>query len=150
MNKDPSAVTPKSSTSGQCRSYVHPKCGGITRVGGHEFLVLADPFSFVTKTLCADCQEYQELDQVTWTDTDEKISSYRSRVRSELSLISRMWAYAIGPFVGACIGGIIGACWPPHRVPEIVAGVIGGGIVGWLVLQIPARKYLGMDFRDRI
>jgi len=127
-----------------------PGCGGNTRVDGHEFLVLADPFSFVTKTMCSVCLEYPELDQVAWSDTDETIANYRRRVRSELLPLARVWAYAVGPLVGALIGSIVGACWPPHRTPEIITGVIGGAIIGWLVLQMPARRYLGMDFRHRI
>jgi hypothetical protein len=148
LNKDPSLVTPGDLMSGTpSRSYTHLECEGSTVVDGREFVVLADPFSFVSKTKCASCGEFVELDRVAWSDTRETISSFRERLRLNLSLIARVWAYVVGPLNGAITGAVIGMCWPPHKAPEIVTGVIGGAIIGWLVLQIPARQYLGMDFR---
>lgn len=150
MGKVPSHVASNHSAHDSlCRVYVHTKCGQSTVVDGREFVVLSDPFAFVEKTLCSHCGTPVDLEDVVWTDTNESIRFSREQTRSKLSLPARAWAYAIGPILGALIGSVAGACWPPHKVPEIVTGLIGGAIIGWLVLQIPARQYLGMDFRRK-
>lgn len=148
MSRDPSAVVPKEpNIVGPSRVYVHQECGGATSVNGHEFVVLADPFSFVSKTLCSQCLEFASLDRFAWADSKENIADYRHRIRSQMSPLMIALAYAVGPIFGALIGGVIGVFWPPGKIPETVTGVIGGGIVGWLVLQIPCRKYFGFDYR---
>jgi hypothetical protein len=121
-----------------------------TVVDGREFVVLADPFSFVSKTLCTACGEDVELGDVTWSDTSESILAFRQRIRAQVSPMAGLWAYAVGPLIGHVVGGIAGACWPPHKPPDVVAGAICGAIVGWLVLQTPARQHLGMDFRRQV
>lgn len=146
--KSPSQVTPENSSDGSpSRVYTHKPCGGSTVVSGREFLVLSDPFAFVEKSYCAECQTYAALDDVVWSDSQELIQFCRKQTRRSLSPLAYAWGYAVGPLVGAIGGGVAGACWPPHTIPEIVTGVIGGAIIGWLVLQVPARQFLGMDFR---
>src|SRR5262245_41553033 len=73
------------------RAYKHEKCGCETAAGGDALVLLECPFRPVDSTLCAGCCEYDPLDQVCWSDSCDRISHDRIRVRDAIPFWRRLY-----------------------------------------------------------
>jgi len=78
------------------RAYRHFGCGCETAAAGDALVLLECPFRPVDSTLCAGCGEYAPLDQVTWSDSGEIISEYRTRVYSSVTFWRRVYLMTLG------------------------------------------------------
>src|SRR5262245_54768590 len=90
------------------RVYVHDLCGGETRVSGHHFAHICDPFWPSTGTYCCPCEGFAPLHEVRWIETEEPVSEYRRRQRSQTPALVKIWRLGMGFLVGAAIGALIG------------------------------------------
>jgi hypothetical protein len=73
------------------RAYRHVSCGMDTLVAGDDYVLLECPFRPVTSTFCCGCQKFVLLNEVRWVDTDEKISTYRERVKASVPWWKRIY-----------------------------------------------------------
>ncbi len=122
------------------REYRHRECGGLTRIEGYAFLVLANPFSCVTPTWCRECRRFAPLDELEWADTGEDLASYRDRLLVAAPFGRRCLLAFSGVLAGALAGLVVGlplgllawdaSWWPWARDFVNVFFVMTGGIVG--------------------
>jgi hypothetical protein len=78
------------------RSYRHAGCGQTTLVSGDDYVLLECPFRPVPRTFCCGCQQFVGLEEVRWTDSDERISDYRARVYASVPFWRRIWLAVFG------------------------------------------------------
>jgi hypothetical protein len=128
------------------RSYVHDGCGGVTVVSGDDFERIANPFTFVSQTYCAECGEHVSLSEVRWEDTGEKISRYRARVRDKAPARAKLVGYVAGPLGGFLIGAGVGQYFG-GGLGALAGGLAGmGGVVAFVTPYL-TRWFGGVDFR---
>jgi hypothetical protein len=128
------------------RSYVHDGCGGVTVVSGDDFERIANPFTFVWQTYCAECGEHVSLSEVRWEDTGEKVSRYRARVGGKAPARAKLIGYVAGPLAGFLIGAGVGQYFG-GALGAFAGGVAGlGGVVAFVTPYL--TRWLGrVDFR---
>jgi hypothetical protein len=138
------------------RTYVHRGCGGATHVSGGDYTHICDPFWPCTSTFCCGCNSFVPLDDVAWANTGEKISKYRSRMRSETPGALKAWRFGVGFLIGGAIGVGVGllcavlANMPRQRTTGflIVGGLVGAFVVYLIGTMILNRVY-GIDYRRK-
>lgn len=129
------------------RTYIHQKCGKVTRVTGGDFAGLCNPYEPCTGTICAACGGPDSVGSFSWEDTGESVADYRKRLRGEAPLSYRLWAWVIGPLIGAGIGGAAGALFIRKNLAADAG--IGAAIGAALMFLFIGPKILGLIAGDR-
>jgi hypothetical protein len=131
------------------RVYVHSRCGGQTHVSGGDYTHICDPFWPCTGTYCCTCSTFVPLNSVSWADTGETITAYRSRMRAETPGPVLAWRYGLGLLPGALLGVAIGlliALLARVSQARMTGFAIVGGIVGALLLYVIGTVILNRAF----
>ena len=81
------------------RSYVHVRCGGKTTVEEGTLSHLLNPFRFVNMTICAACGAADMTANFEWTDTNERVHYFRSRVFREVPLHAKLVLFVVVPLL---------------------------------------------------
>lgn len=76
----PTGLTPRTS-----RSYTHIRCQTETEVTDPEFSYIANPLSFMERTVCAECGEAFSAHEFAWSDTNERLPDYYKRYLKNVS-----------------------------------------------------------------
>jgi hypothetical protein len=142
---DPTRKTESAPTE---RAYIHQACGGTTVVSGNDFSRLANPFAFVSSTVCATCKTAASLGTFSWADTGESLTAYRRRLRRTAPLALKICGWVVAPLVALALGAGIG--WLVAR--QDIKGPIIGGFLGLLigagfVMPLLAKWVWGIDYR---
>lgn len=124
------------------RPYVHNKCGQTTIISGNDFIGLCNPFEPCMGTICASCGTPDSTSQFVWEDTEEPISEYRRRMRREAPSSIKYWNYAISPFLGVAIGGIVGGLLDSKN--PLIGGSIGAAVGAFVMFLFVGPKISGM------
>jgi len=79
------------------------------------------------------------LSEVEWTETDESVSSYRSRLRREMPIWLTALRFAIGPMFGVLLGVVLAVLFSLKNPSEglglgVVLGLLGGATFGYLLV----------------
>jgi hypothetical protein len=129
------------------RVYVHDDCDGETVISGFDFTRVANPFAFVSQTLCAACGRYAGLGRFSWADTGENIRAYRRRLRRQAPLSLKLCCYLFAPLLGTVLAALIGVLITEPLKGIIVGASAGAMIVLLLIAPLIARLW-GIDYRQ--
>src|SRR5438093_4430661 len=114
------------------RVYVHPDCGGGTKVSGYDFYRVADPFEFVSSTYCAGCSRYVGLGSVKWEGRKDSIRAWRRKMRAKAPLSLKLFRWVIAPVVCGLLGLLIGLVAADEKGKALAAiiGLVIGALFG--------------------
>jgi hypothetical protein len=138
----------------RARVYIHHRCGGQTQVSGDDYTHICDPFRLCTGTYCCQCAGFVSLGDVSWTDTGEPISEYRTRLRAETPGLVRAWRSGLGLLLGGVAGAllgllvllIVGASSDRAGVFALVGG-LAGAFLGHAVGAAVLNRVYDIDYR---
>lgn len=128
------------------RQFGHPHCGGVTKISGDDFIRVSDPFTIVFNTYCAQCEADVSLSEVYWTDTDESIADYRSRMRSKAPFRFMLIGFLVTPLCGALAGFLL-SWWLlfDDFLWNLIFGVFAAFSAGAFVTPYVLR-FMGADY----
>lgn len=128
------------------RLFEHTRCGGVTKISGDDFIRVSDPFTIVFNTYCAQCEADVSLSEVYWTDTDESIADYRSRMRSKAPLKFMLIGFLVTPLCGALAGFLL-SWWLlfDDFLWNLIFGVFAAFCAGAFVTPYVLR-FMGADY----
>ena len=95
-------------TLSEGRIYTHTRCGTQTGITEEHFEGLCNPLQTCIGTFCASCQKAYPLKEFNWSDTDERIDKYRSRLVRHAPAFLKHWRYWLSWLTGAAVGALVG------------------------------------------
>jgi hypothetical protein len=110
------------------REYLHDRCRETTHVSGNDFHALCDPRFAADKTFCGHCQQFDKLNAFRWSDTNELLSDYRTRLRDlvpfYVHIAGSKWLFLVWIILATLTGCLLSQCIASFKIAYGVPAVV--------------------------